>query len=134
MKKNTTKKEIKKQEENKPSEEVIVNKAKPIELIAEEIKKEHGLKEVFITEISGTDLQIIWRRLKRSEYKEVLTGTYSEDAELAYFEKQEAFAKKVILYPENIDDLIEEFAGIADFIASETMVKTGFGITNTKAV
>lgn len=133
MKKNNTKKEevIKDQV---TSEEVKVEKTKPIEMIAEELKEKYKLKEVFITEISGTDLQIIWKRLKRSEYKEILTDTYSEDPDLAFYEKQEAFAKKVILYPENVDELIEDFAGISDYIASETMIKTGFGITSTKAV
>ena len=43
-------------------------------------------------------------------------------------------AKKVILYPENVDSLLEDYAGISDFIATETMIKTGFGIANTKAV
>lgn len=133
MKKNNTKKE-EVLKDTVTSEEVKVEKTKPIEMIAEELKKKYKLKEVFITEISGTDLQIIWKRLKRSEYKEILTSTYSEDTELAFYEKQEAFAKKVILYPENVDELIEDFAGIADYIASETMIKTGFGITSTKAV
>lgn len=134
MKKNTTKKEVIKQEDVVSEEEIKVEKSSPIDLIAEKIKKEKGLKEVFITEISGTDLQIVWKRLKRSEYKEILTDTYSEDPDLAFYEKQEAFAKKVILYPENVDELLEDFAGIADFIASETMIKTGFGLTSTKAV
>ncbi len=134
MKKNTTKKEITKQEDVVSEEEIKVEKPSPIDLIAEKIKKEYGLKEVFITEISGTDLQIIWKRLKRSEYKEILTDTYSEDPDLAFYEKQEAFARKVILYPENVEELLEDFAGIADFIASETMIKTGFGLTSTKAV
>lgn len=58
MKKNNTKKEevIKDQV---TSEEVKVEKTKPIEMIAEELKEKYKLKEVFITEISGTDLQII---------------------------------------------------------------------------
>ena len=109
-----------------------VKQEKTIEQIAEDIKKEHGLKEVFITDIA--DQKVIWRKLKRSEYKEVMTREYDENEDLAYFEKQDFVASKVILYPENVEELLEDFAGIADIIATETMVKTGFGITETKAV
>lgn len=113
-------------------EAIEVKQEKTIEQIAEDIKKEHGLKEVFITDIA--DQKVIWRKLKRSEYKEVMTREYDENEDLAYFEKQDFVASKVILYPENVEELLEDFAGIADIIATETMVKTGFGITETKAV
>ena len=113
-------------------EAVEVKQEKTIEQIAEDIKKEHGLKEVFITDIAGQF--VIWRKIKRSEYKEVMTREYDENEDLAYFEKQDFVASKVILYPENVEELLEDFAGIADIIATETMVKTGFGITETKAV
>lgn len=113
-------------------EAVEVKQKKTIEQIAEDIKKEQGLKEVFITDIA--DQKVIWRKLKRSEYKEIMTREYSENEDLAYFEKQDFVASKVILYPENVEELLEDFAGIADIIATETMVKTGFGLTETKTV
>ena len=113
-------------------EAVEVKQEKTIEQIAEDIKKEQGLKEVFITDIA--DQKVIWRKLKRSEYKEIMTREYSENEDIAYFEKQDFVASKVILYPENVEELLEDFAGIADIIATETMVKTGFGLTETKAV
>ncbi len=113
-------------------EAVEVKQEKTIEQIAEDIKKEQGLKEVFITDIA--DQKVIWRKLKRSEYKEIMTREYSENEDLAYFEKQDFVASKVILYPENVEELLEDFAGIADIIATETMVKTGFGLTETKTV
>lgn len=113
-------------------EAVEVKQEKTIEQIAEDIKKEQGLKEVFITDIA--DQKVIWRKLKRSEYKEIMTRECSENEDLAYFEKQDFVASKVILYPENVEELLEDFAGIADIIATETMVKTGFGLTETKAV
>lgn len=109
-----------------------VSLVKPIEKIAEELKKKNNLKEVFITDIA--DQKVIWRKLKRSEYKEVMTNEYDENEDLAYYEKQEAIASKVILYPENVEELLEDFAGIADIIATETMIKTGFGLTETKSV
>lgn len=113
-------------------EAVEVKQEKTIEQIAEDIKKEQRLKEVFITDIA--DQKVIWRKLKRSEYKEIMTREYSENEDLAYFEKQDFVASKVILYPENVEELLEDFAGIADIIATETMVKTGFGLTETKTV
>lgn len=134
MKKSNSKIEIKndKVKMSETNEDVNVEKAMPIDLIAKKIKEEQGLKEVFITEVA--DIEIIWRKLKRSEYKEIMTNEYPENEDLAFYEKQEAIARKVILYPENAEELIEEFAGISDIVASETMVKTGFGLTNTKAV
>lgn len=113
-------------------EEVIVDQASPIDKIAEELKAKHNLKEVFITDIA--DQKIVWRKLKRSEYKEAMTREYDENEDLAYFERQDFVASKVILYPENVEELLEDFAGIADIIATETMIKTGFGLTSTKAV
>ena len=137
MKKSNSKIEIKNDKVkmsvmSETNEDINVEKAMPIDLIAKKIKEEQGLKEVFITEVA--DIEIIWRKLKRSEYKEIMTNEYPENEDLAFYEKQEAIARKVILYPENAEELIEEFAGISDIVASETMVKTGFGLTNPKAV
>lgn len=103
---------------------------KTIEKIAEELKIKH--KEVYITDIAG--LEIIWRKLKRSEYKELMITEFSENEDLSFLEKQDFVAKKVILYPENVEELLEEYAGIADIIATETMIKTGFGLSKTKEV
>lgn len=107
-----------------------IEREKTVEAIAEEFKKDH--KEVFITDMAG--IQIVWRKLKRSEYKELMTSEFSEHEELQFLERQEFIAKKVILYPENVEELIEEYAGIAEIIATETMLRTGFGLTNTRTV
>lgn len=108
----------------------VIEKEKTVEAIAEKLKKEH--KEVFITDIAG--LQIVWRKLKRSEYKELMITEFNENKELEFLERQDFIAKKVILYPENIDELIEDYAGVSEIIATETMLKTGFGLTNTRAI
>ena len=120
------KKAVKKIEE----QQEIIEKEKTVEAIAEDLKKIH--KEVYITDIAG--LQIIWRKLKRSEYKELMTTKFDDNEELEFLEKQDFVAKKVILYPENVEELLEEYAGVADLIATETMIKTGFGLTNTRAI
>lgn len=129
-KKKTSKAAVKKVEEvsavqEEVTEEIILTEA---EKFAQEVKEEHG--EVFITTVAG--IQIVWRKLKRSEYKEAMTTKFDDNEDIRYFERQEFMARKVILYPENVDRLLEEYAGVADIIATETMVKTGFGIANTK--
>lgn len=59
---------------------------------------------------------------------------FNENKEIEFLERQDFIAKKVILYPENIDELIEDYAGVSEIIATETMLKTGFGLTNTRAI
>ena len=134
MKKETTKKvdntEVLEKAAKKVAEKMqhdldMIEREKTVEAIAEDLKKDH--KEVFITDMAG--LQIVWRKLKRSEYKELMTAEFSENEELQFLERQEFIAKKVILYPYK-----EEYAGVAEIIATETMLRTGFGLTNTRAV
>lgn len=112
------------------SDQLKIEREKTVEAIAEDLKKEH--KEVFVTDIAG--LQLVWRKLKRSEYKELMTTEFSENEELQFLEKQDFIAKKVILYPENVEELIEEYAGVSEIIATETMIRTGFGLTNTRVI
>ena len=139
MKKETTKKvddtEVLEKAAKKVAEKMqhdldMIEREKTVEAIAEDLKKDH--KEVFITDMAG--LQIVWRKLKRSEYKELMTAEFSENEELQFLERQEFIAKKVILYPYNVEELVEEYAGVAEIIATETMLRTGFGLTNTRAV
>lgn len=131
MKKEVVKKTatVKKKEEI-AQEETQVIQLSDVAILANQLKEEHG--EVFLTEIAG--IEIIWRKLKRSEYKEIMSKKYDGNEDIQYFERQDAIAKKVILYPENVDRLLEDYAGVSDIIATETMIKTGFGIANTKAV
>lgn len=134
MKKETVKKttSTKKKATEEQVEEVVetVKELSPAETAAEKLKEIHG--DVFITTVA--DVEIVWRKLKRSEYKEAMSIKFDENEDINYFERQDFMAKKVILYPENVDSLLEDYAGISDIIATETMVKTGFGIANTKAV
>ena len=131
MKKEVVKKtSTKKKETVEQTEETKVIQLSEVELLANQLKEEHG--EVFVTNIAG--IQIIWRKLKRSEYKEIMSTKFDDNEDIQYFERQDAMAKKVILYPENVERLLEDYAGVSDIIATETMIKTGFGIANTKAV
>ena len=133
VKKTTKKKEevvekIEKVKEVEPEAKVI--KLSEVEILADQLKEKYG--EVFVTNVAG--IEIIWRKLKRSEYKEIMSTKYDDNEDIQYFERQDAMARKVILYPENVDMLLEDYAGVSDIIATETMIKTGFGIANTKAV
>ena len=134
MKKETVKKttSTKKKVTEEQVEEVVetVKELSPAETAAEKLKEIHG--DVFITTVA--DVEIVWRKLKRSEYKEAMSIKFDENEDINYFERQEKKKKKVILYPENVDALLEDYAGVSDIIATETMIKTGFGIANTKAV
>jgi hypothetical protein len=96
----------------------------------EQWKKEH--KYVYQTTIA--DEKVIWRILKRSEYVEVMNTQFNENEELAYYERQEAIARKVILFPESESDIVEEFAGVAEVVSTECMIKSGYGITHTEAL
>ena len=88
-------------------------------------------KKVYLTNV--VDEKIVWRTLKRSEYKEIMS-IGSEDADLQskdlIYLREEALAKMVILYPENIDELLEDLAAVAEVISSECMEKSGFNTTN----
>lgn len=134
MKKETVKKttSAKKKIAEENIEEVVetIKELSPAEQAAEELKEIHG--DVFITTVA--DIEVVWRKLKRSEYKEAMSIKFDENEDINYFERQDFMAKKVILYPENVDALLEDYAGVSDIIATETMIKTGFGIANTKAV
>ena len=91
-----------------------------------ELKKTN--KRVYMTEIAGE--KILWRPLKRSEYKQMLNlefpeGTSEEDK---VYDRETFIAKCVVLYPE---DAVEEIALCAEIITSVCMEKSGFSERNT---
>lgn len=135
MKKETVKKSTASKKEEVVKKELQQEEIKetpmpltPAEEAAVNLKKTY--KEVFITNVA--DIQIVWRKIKRSEYKKAMSIKFDDNEDINFFERQEYMARKVILFPENIDELLEDYAGVSDIIATETMVKTGFGITSTK--
>lgn len=135
MKTTTTKKQTTAKKETTKKLAPIAEETVEIELTeaekaAIELKKVHG--EVYITTVGEID--VVWRKLKRSEYKEAMTTKFSENEDIQYYEKQDFIARQVILFPEDVEKLIENYAGLSDVIATETLIKTGFGITNTRTV
>ena len=120
-----TKEEEIKEVEQVDSEEIAMQK------VIDKFKKQY--KKVYETNIAGE--RIIWRPIKRSEYKEIMAYEDDKlsDREIVYV-REEMMARKVILYPKT-DYIIEEFAGVAEVIADECMYYSGFmpnGIKPTK--
>lgn len=116
-----------------------------LQVLIDKAKKKHG--RVYKTIIA--DEVIIWRLLKRSEFKEVMNKVVYrqefaenengeliydengnnvmvdiEDEDLTYEMRQEEIAKAVILYPQGI---VENMAAVAEIISTECMIKSGFG-------
>lgn len=93
-------------------------------------KAEHG--KVFKSVIDGDEY--IWRKLKRKEYVALMADReeLDEDLDIRIYERQEKISKLVVLYPENIEELINENAGLATTIADEVVARSGFGITETQ--
>lgn len=86
-------------------------------------------KRIFKNDIDGET--IIWRRLKRGEYKEILKETESdEDSKILI--KQEKMVKAAILYPFNAQEVIDENAGLATVLSEEILAKSGFAISYTE--
>ena len=86
-------------------------------------------KRIFKNEIDGE--VIIWRRLKRGEYKEILKADVEEEED-KILTKQELMVKTAILYPFDVDTLIDENAGLATVLSEEILAKSGFAISYTE--
>lgn len=116
---------------DKPVEtpEVSVNEEGELDLTEyiEKWKQEH--KRVFKNDIDGET--IIWRRLKRGEYKNILKET-EEDNDSQILTKQEKMVVAAMLYPFNAEELIEENAGLATVLSEEILAKSGFAISYTE--
>jgi hypothetical protein len=118
--------------------QVNLTQEEQIQVAIDKGKKKFG--KVYKTVIA--DETIIWRKLKRGEYKEIMNlVVYKKvdgvdesgnpiveeviDEDATYDLRQEEIAKAVILYPEK--DIVEDMAAVADIISTECMLKSGFG-------
>lgn len=85
-------------------------------------------KQVFKTAIE--DDIYIWRKIKRSEYREIITRLdeeYEDDERMKKWVKQDEITKTVLLYPEDAEEAIEDSAGISTVISQDCLVRSGFG-------
>ena len=120
-------------------EKVLLTPEEELQVIIDKAKKKHG--RVYKTILA--DEVIVWRLLKRSEFKEIMNMViYNDevvvdengnevvnqviDEEATYDMRQEEIAKAVIIYPQGI---VEQMAAVADIISTECMLKSGFGET-----
>ena len=95
----------------------------------DEWKAEHG--KVFKTSI-GDDV-IIWRKLRRKEYVHIMSKEATADAAGdKVYARQDLIVEMAALYPENIQDLIQENAGLATCVSDEIILKSGFDLTETE--
>ena len=86
-------------------------------------------KKIFKNEIDGET--IIWRRLKRGEYKEILKLN-EDDEDERILVKQERMVKATVLYPFDVDALVEDNAGLATVLSEEILAKSGFAMSYTE--
>ena len=120
-------------------EKVLLTPEEELQVIIDKAKKKHG--RVYKTILA--DEVIVWRLLKRSEFKEIMNMVIYNDEvvvdengnevvnqvineEATYDMRQEEIAKAVIIYPQGI---VEQMAAVADIISTECMLKSGFGET-----
>ena len=94
-----------------------------------EWKKKHA--RLFKNTIDGET--VIWRPIKRSEYRQLLDLESSEE-ENRLLAKQEQTVKMAVLFPANIDELIEAKAGLATVLSEEILANSGFDISKTESL
>ena len=92
-----------------------------------EWKKKYG--KVYKT-VVGDDV-LVWRKIKRSEYIKAMTEIDEEDTQVKIYLRQDFITKTATLYPDNIEELIEENGGLSLCMADQIMSKSGFDITAT---
>ena len=92
-------------------------------------KKEHG--KVYKTTIGKEEYY--WRKLKRKEYVSLMsTAKADEDSNAHIYQRQELIVAATVLYPEDIQNLIENDAGLATNLADEVILKSGFDMPTTE--
>lgn len=108
-------------EENKSTVDVDIKQL-------EAWKKEY--KKLFKTTLTdGTVL--IWRRLKRSEYKEFMRQfDKMDDSDERFWAREEQICRACILYPstEEVDYILEYEAGVATIISDDIFANSGFAV------
>lgn len=76
------------------------------------------------------DEVVIFRKIKRNEYMQAMTDIDSEDP-MKVFLRQDMITKMTTLYPNNIDQLIEENGALSTVISNEVLGKSGFDLLST---
>ena len=120
----------KKRAKKQPKQEVVQAEESEVIDLTEQIeswKKQY--KKIFKNEIDGET--IIWRRLKRGENKDILKLN-EDDEDERILVKQERMVKATVLYPFDVDALVEDNAGLATVLSEEILAKSGFAMSYTE--
>lgn len=112
-------------EQIKQKQEQVMEELSQIDLW----KKEYG--KVFMTTVGDTDY--IWRRIKRSEYSNIMSVNEGDTVDERIYNKQILIAKTVVLnYPEaQMEVFIDEYAGLPTVLSEEVLDKSGFNVKAT---
>ena len=106
--------------------EISAQEAAAYESMIGEWKKQYG--KIFSTSFEG--VEVVWRKLRRKEYVSIMGEVKENESEKErIWRRQEAISKVVALWPENIEEIIEENAGIATLLSEEVVDHSGFDIT-----
>lgn len=95
----------------------------------DEWKAEHG--KIFRTTVGENT--VIWRKLRRKEYVHIMSNEATQNIEGdKVYARQDLIVATVALFPENIEELIAENAGLATCVADEVILKSGFDLMTTE--
>ena len=50
------------------------------------------------------------------------------------FDRQDAICETCVLFPENVEEIIDENGGLAGTIADEVLLRSGFDISDTEEI
>jgi len=114
------------------------------EMVTDELMQEWSAAygKIFRTMIGG-DIYI-WRRLRRPEYVDIMTGTAlpadidikENDHDRMYYIRQELICKTVVLFPnkETMAMRLDEEAGLASSLSDQISNRSGFLLYGTSEI
>ena len=93
-------------------------------------------KDGSIYQMLIADQRIIFKPLSRKEYKEVMALTLDDEEDSIVMKRENMVAKMAIVYPseEEVEDIIERYAGVAEVVCDECMRVSGFLNQNERVV
>ena len=102
------------------------------EQMVQQLKNKYG--SIYQMEIA--DQRIIFKPLSRKEYKEVMALTLDDEEDSIVMKRENMVAKMAIVYPstEEVEDIIERYAGVAEVVCDECMRVSGFLNQNERVV
>lgn len=97
-----------------------------MEQLIKEWKEQFG--EIYKSEIGNH--VVYWKKINRKEYVQLMTE--EEKVGQSMYQTEEDVVKICTLYPENIEEIIEEDGGFASALSDHIMQRSGFTIRTSK--